>query len=461
MARKALYRNHRVFNDICCIFKAKTPIVKCLHLPTGLRCDFNFTSMLGVCNTHLIRYYLTLDPKLTPLILIIKFWGKIHEFSGSQKLTNYALTMLIIFYLQNPPFNLPSVKKLQANCVLDQHGWNGGFKPLDNFHSEALEKATLLELIEGFFEFYLKFDFGFYIVCPFIGDKLLKSDFYEPTNNLTSDFDRYKFNLENFPDFTPLNVETTICLQDPFEHTRNLTSAVHIRVLEWFLNCCKQGVSICTTESNFLYNLFTICPKVNSVIKDTTSFQIRASGHLKHLYYSIEPTKRTVNALKKAWFETLNTFLLTLLTLVLKLDVEAEPVAAKQIRRDGQKDVHESIVDSIVFRCTGKYNLWEQRKSLTKDVVLNLPTDSSSLDREIALTHFIYQNKLKETETNVDFRMMVTAKTNPTLVDFQVSRVKGDKSAFHKLCVFLLTNFGPWFAVYSSEKSKAKSKKSP
>lgn len=456
-ARRALLRYGHVFNDILCIFRAKTPIVKCLHVPTNIKCDINFRSMLGVCNTRLISYYLSLDPKLTQLMLIIKFWAKIHDLSGPQKFTNYALTMLMFFYLQHPPFNLPTVRSLQTRFNYEEEGWLGQFVPLENFESPALRNATLLQLLRGFFSFCTTFDFGLYVVCPYIGEQIPKINFFN-ISMLSNAFKRYMIYLID-PASTPLHVDSAVCIQDPFELSRNVAGVVHVRNLEWFLTCCKRSIAICNseTENDFLYNLFTFSPKTNVIGSETANFRIRLAGHLRYFYDSLEPTNRTIGALRKIWFETLNTFLLSVLTRVFKLDVETEPAASshKTAKLEGQKDVHDNnVVDAIVFRCKGKRNLWEHRKSWSKHIVLNLPPDSCSLDKEIGFTDYIYRDNTKFSEMLVDFKLKVTAKTNPTLVEFELIRVDGIKRAFFTLCAFFLTHFAIWFGTYLNEKSR-------
>ncbi|KAJ9599948.1 hypothetical protein L9F63_009776 [Diploptera punctata] len=61
-----------------------------------------------------IRFYLSLDERVKPLIVFVKHWAQIHDLVGPIKITNYALTWLVIFYLQqNPDFSLPCVNILQ------------------------------------------------------------------------------------------------------------------------------------------------------------------------------------------------------------------------------------------------------------------------------------------------------------------------------------------------------------
>jgi hypothetical protein len=48
------------------------------------------------------------------VIIFLKHWAHLHELTGQSKITNYALTWLAIFYLQEVSgFGLPTVEVLQ------------------------------------------------------------------------------------------------------------------------------------------------------------------------------------------------------------------------------------------------------------------------------------------------------------------------------------------------------------
>lgn len=53
-ARNVLLKSH-LFANVFAIVKAKTPIVKCVHVPTKVNCDISFKNLLGICNTFLIK----------------------------------------------------------------------------------------------------------------------------------------------------------------------------------------------------------------------------------------------------------------------------------------------------------------------------------------------------------------------------------------------------------------------
>jgi DNA polymerase sigma len=76
---------------------------------TNYLTDFDQFDILTDC-----RFYLSLDPRVRPVILFIKHWAHCHKLTGPSNITNYALTWLVIFYLQEASgFGLPSVELLQ------------------------------------------------------------------------------------------------------------------------------------------------------------------------------------------------------------------------------------------------------------------------------------------------------------------------------------------------------------
>nr|CAD7411062.1 unnamed protein product [Timema cristinae] len=112
-------QQHPDYEKVCDILWARTPIVKLLHAPTQLNCDLTFKNGLGVENTKLLRYrdeggriiapevttfvcdrlYTEYDERVKQLVLVVRLWSKLHMLTASNKFTNYALTVMTLFYL--------------------------------------------------------------------------------------------------------------------------------------------------------------------------------------------------------------------------------------------------------------------------------------------------------------------------------------------------------------------------
>lgn len=460
-SKQALSKS-RLFSHILAIPKAKTPIVKCVHVPTGLSCDFNFKNMLGVFNSHLISYYLSLDTKLSPIMIMIKYWAKVADLSGVNKFSNYSLALMFCFYLQQEPYCFPSVVQLQTDpsCCNIQENWNGGFKALTNYRNERIANASYDTILLEFFKFYANFDYASYVICPYTAKATPKIEFFSP-QSLPDVYDRYKTND------VPLRVETCVCIQDPFEHSHNTTSSVPTTKLEDFVAYCKLAIEIFehSEPKNILYELIIREP-LNKLEKlkfnDTTSvFTFSMGSYLYYLYDKVEKEDDFSSMQRKmraVWYNTVNEFIISILIGVLKLQVlvhKSEEMFAKLRKLNDQTDVHDTeIVDSVTFHCSGKQNLWESRK--VKDVKLD--EKFGVLERECALSDAICSSiaNITLTENVIEFELTFNAKTNPTEAEFIIKKIAaGNKGAFRTLCAFFATRVTHWFEVYVRELNNA------
>ena len=85
---------------------ARVPIVKFIHLKSGLSIDLSFKNKMAVMNTEFIRCCVNADSRVRIVMVSVRYWASVYGLSGgghggrTWKITNYALTLLIIFYLQ-------------------------------------------------------------------------------------------------------------------------------------------------------------------------------------------------------------------------------------------------------------------------------------------------------------------------------------------------------------------------
>ena len=74
---------------------------------------------LALRNTKLLQFYSSLDPRIRTLVYVVRYWGKWKGIAGNMtsgpRISNYALTLMVITYLTNtePPL-LPSVMDLAS-----------------------------------------------------------------------------------------------------------------------------------------------------------------------------------------------------------------------------------------------------------------------------------------------------------------------------------------------------------
>ena len=59
----------------------------------GLNCDINVNNTMALRNTRLCRNYVDLDPRVRPLLMIIKHWAKQRALNDGI----YTCMMLIVY----------------------------------------------------------------------------------------------------------------------------------------------------------------------------------------------------------------------------------------------------------------------------------------------------------------------------------------------------------------------------
>lgn len=229
-----------IFKEITAILSAKTPIGKFVHVPTNIRCDFNFKSVIGVYNSWFVNYFLSLDQRLGHLMLVIKYWAKMHGLSGVADFSNYSLVLLFIFYLQHVHLLPPVIYLQTVNSMNVQEDWNVGIDNSLSFTSQSLNDSTAEDILFGFFDYYAYFNYDLDIICPFLGRPITKDDFIQ-FHSLESQFQLYKINTTVKK---PLQLKAEICLQDPFEHINNVTARVQSDCLKKFVALCKEACQI-------------------------------------------------------------------------------------------------------------------------------------------------------------------------------------------------------------------------
>ncbi|KAI4463843.1 poly a polymerase cid pap -related [Holotrichia oblita] len=417
-ARNALPK-YNLFSNLLAIPKAKTPIVKCVHIQTNVSCDFNFKNMLGVCNSYLIRHYISLAPNLLWVLMVLKYWGRVHEFTGANnKFSNYSLIMMFIFFIQQEPYNVESVETMQKPDGTEnmQDGWNGGFKPTET-HNSVLANKSILEILQEFFQFYTNFDYNL-----------------NPAT-LTDSYTLYKINLVSL---MPFIVESSLCVQDPFEHNHNLTQRISVKFLEDFIAQCKHSANLLQNSENqsaILYKLFTDEPLEGKFkFNNKCEFKIDMHSRLQYIENKISTDSSDKSAEIKKF------------VLKFQIDVLKEPPPIEETPRDI------TPVDMVTFHCKGKCNVWESRRAVARD--LDLTKIPSVLDREIEISNYISDVLLKDitlTKPIIEFYMTLCACDSPMQMDFTVTNVNSDKGHFKTLCTYLLNRVPYLFNSYEEE----------
>ncbi|GBP63804.1 Terminal uridylyltransferase Tailor [Eumeta japonica] len=248
-ARRPLQQMSQIFLDVIAIPRASTPIVKFLHVPTDTKCDLSFKTPLGVLNSRLLAHLLHRAPVLPRLAVLLKYWAGVHGLSGTGRLSNYSLVLLLFHYLQrHEPSILPPVEVLQRNpaFIFFVDNWNAGFDERAAPSTYLPHDDDLPELLSGFFEYYGSFEFNRYVISPYLGGPLLREMFSRP-EALPDEFAIYRRNvLENVE--PALRIETPWCIQDPFVHCHNVASGINTHFAADLIAYIRYAAAACVEE---------------------------------------------------------------------------------------------------------------------------------------------------------------------------------------------------------------------
>lgn len=121
-----ILRQTGLFSNFLPISHARVPILKCHHIRTGYQCDINFSDSYGILNSPIVARLLAFDHRIYVLATILKYWTKVHDCSGKNRISNYAVVWMLLFYLQQlaTPILPPICAFQQRVCPLYVNGYN-------------------------------------------------------------------------------------------------------------------------------------------------------------------------------------------------------------------------------------------------------------------------------------------------------------------------------------------------
>lgn len=364
---------------------------------------------------------------------------------------------MLIFFLQHSPFGLPSVLMLQQNPQFfnNQDGWNGGFQPIQ-FMSSELHHMSLLKLLEMFFSFYMDYEYGINIICPYLGISIKKQMFKEP-ESLPNPYQTYKKYVAAAGQ--PLKADTAVCIQDPFEHSRNTTPIVSAATLEIFVSFCRLGKKFCEdNEGPILFKLLTEEPPniaALTVVKSQSSqFAISMMPGLKYI-----EEKHEIKERDRAWFESLVNFTKIVLKDFLKFnvtDISSPASKNKHKKADGQSDVYAETTP-VCFKCSCKLNLWQARKSVAKSSKPQGDIPKKGIvEKEIAVTDqlcSLYKD-VSQVDDIINFEISLKHFVDPPKVVIDIKKVAAYKNSFKSFVTFLSANLPAWFKTFEQEQNE-------
>ncbi|XP_047997486.1 terminal uridylyltransferase Tailor-like [Leguminivora glycinivorella] len=253
-ARDILRRRSDLFAQISAASNVPVPIVKFFHMPTSRECDLTFDCPPGVSNSKLLWYLFHLDKKALDLAVLVKYWAKVHNFTGPYLLRTYALLLMVFFYLQQLRM-LPTIYALQRNVpYVSWRVWNVAFQEI-NYSN--VNHSSLKHLLGGFFKFFSCYDFEENVISPFVGCSIPRKRFRN-ISTIPKQFSLYESNLR-LKLCEPFNIDRPMCVQDVFNHSSNCSVLVFDELGENIKKHFRLAAKLYDTESDetFLKAIFT------------------------------------------------------------------------------------------------------------------------------------------------------------------------------------------------------------
>ncbi|XP_076756268.1 speckle targeted PIP5K1A-regulated poly(A) polymerase [Xylocopa sonorina] len=440
--KKVMYRMNCAFSNIIPLPKARTPIIKFCYIRTNVSCDISFKNSLAMYKNHLIKYYICLDSRLKPLMMLIKYWARHFKISGSSKISNYALVLLVIFYLQQPFINIiPPLMDLQKTCQPQiVNGWQVNFDN-NTVLPPITNQSSIPQLLHGFFSFYSTFRFKSQVICPIDGKVHTEAEFKE-IETLPQCMDRYKMCVREDENLR-ININKPLCIQDPIELNHNVINVTYkFSLLDTFVKYCAIGAEICVTSSKNNYNdllktLFTTVLKTKSA---EGKFKITIIANPCNQYSNTSNSMETdttnkTKLAKSDWHSTVFNIIKDIFEKVFKVQVVfSTETGSKHQKMEESSDVHAEEQQTIVFHCTGSHCVWRNRK--ISNIVLD--PSLSCLEKEALMSEQMLENCDKNKIINrvhLDF-LCTLEKKHPLQVDLTVNNFNCDDHVFQEFMYF-------------------------
>lgn len=348
--------------------------------------------------------------------MMLKFWMKKQNLIGSSTITSYALTMLVIFYLQrlDKPI-LPTVELLRQACPLPHYvaSWDVSFSTDRSLLPPVHNCQSLLDLMTGFFVEYSTFEFGLYVICPFNGKLFTKLQF----KSFSKKEKESSFNLEKF-----------MCLQDPFKLNHNITQNVNNKVRHNFQQACATAVKLCLEESkrcdnkdykSEFFKVFLDTPKTNPCKKQKGSNRILIDCGLS--IGSHKNQQLSEEELRRFWAEKVLKVLLEILTKVMRCKVERRIASNENSSEDG-------FMESLVCQMDHEMLSSKKRNLVLKNI--EFPSTLSVIEKQVLISEHLWNQKLKDAPTlSLKFTISCFLRKNPTCVLLELESLESGKSS--------------------------------
>lgn len=202
------------------ILQARVPIIKFNHECLDLEVDLSMSNLTGLYMSELLYLLGEIDERVKPLTFCIRRWASttgITNPSPGRWISNFSLTVLVIFFLQHlktpilPPMNLLVKSATKDDVRVADEKINCTFlRDLNNLKFQRENTDSLIYLLIQFFEFYSQFDFNNRAISLLEGKSTIKPDHsamwivnpLEPLLNVSKnvsfeEVEKFKFEVKN------------------------------------------------------------------------------------------------------------------------------------------------------------------------------------------------------------------------------------------------------------------------
>lgn len=144
----------------------------------GIQCDINFSNLLALQNSHLLKCYASCDPRVRQMVLFVKAWSKKRKINTPYHgtLSSYGYVLMVLHYLVNIA-NPPVLPNLQASPLILQDEMSAREVSLDGYNIQffrneekildlarrgqmTINREPLGWLLQGFFHYYAQQGYG-------------------------------------------------------------------------------------------------------------------------------------------------------------------------------------------------------------------------------------------------------------------------------------------------------------
>jgi len=399
-----MHERSDVFSNIKMIWSARIPLVKFCYLPTMVLCDLVFEYNLGVYKTQFLKFWRSFDDRVKPLMILLKYWAGAYGITGKKdKICNYALMCVIIFYLQRIRI-LPTIIELRKDCVpVIVNGWQVNFnKDYKLAKSSSNEDLNIVDLLYGFFKFvadiFPSCNFTEYKILSLLDGKVYSIEKFDNIQQLPRYMNSYKQYVKRGG--RKFNVKEIVSIQDPIELNQNVMIANSYYALQDFRIRCRDAAYLVEEckSTNYKYLLKRLLSNARKPLRLKEKIYIKS-------YFNIGlpanfHTRKDIS--NKQQFKKDNTYyiIFNLLKDILEMILMCK-VNINNIEIDKDEDLFPYVLservvknnEEISIHCKAKKPVWKNRE---EHYHILLDKRLSRLEQEAIISERIMKKLLNE-----------------------------------------------------------------